>query len=87
MHINTGIARTKLGHVLLEEKQYHAGEVESQAGYDILIKQIAANASWLMNARKDLVEEYAALNIPGQAQHFREELASFDASPVPTRAK
>jgi len=78
-HINTGIARTKLGHVLLAEKQYRAAEAESRAGYDILVGQIAPTASWLMNARKDLVEEYDALNAPGDARRFRQELASLAA--------
>jgi len=75
-HINTGIARTKLGHVLLSEKEYRAAEPESRAGYDILIKQIAPGASWLLSARKDLIEEYDALHQPQNSQHFRSELAS-----------
>jgi len=82
-HINTGIARVKLGHVLLHEKEYREAEVESHAGYDILIKQIAPGASWLINARKDLVEEYTALGQPQSSQPFRAELASLNANPAP----
>ena len=75
-HINTGIARIKLGHTLLAQKEYRAAEVESRAGYEILIKQIAPTASWLLSARKDLVEEYDALHQPENSRHFRAELAS-----------
>jgi len=82
-HINTGIARTKLGHVLLAEKQYRGAETESRAGYDILIHQIEPTASWLVNARKDLVEEYSALNAPENARRFRNELSSLYAPAQP----
>jgi serine/threonine-protein kinase len=82
-HINTGIARIKLGRVLLSQKQYSDAAVESRAGYDILIKQIAPSASWLVNARKDLIEEYDALHQPQNSQHFRAELASLATRPPP----
>ena len=51
-HISTGIARIKLGRVLLREKRYREAETESHAGYDILIKQVSPTANWLMDARK-----------------------------------
>ncbi len=79
-HINTGIARTKLGHVLLAEKQYAAAAEESHAGYEILVKQIEPTASWLINARKDLAEEFDALNEPDNARRYRQELASTGAT-------
>jgi serine/threonine-protein kinase len=85
-HINTGIARTKLGHVLLRQKEYRAAEAESHAGYDILIKQMAPTASWLVNARKDLVEEYDALNEHQIAREFRAELASSETTSKPSPA-
>ena len=69
-HINTGIARTKLGRTLLQERRYGEAEVESRAGYEILVKQMAPGASWVMNARKDLVEEYTALKQPDKAEKF-----------------
>jgi serine/threonine-protein kinase len=75
-HINTGIARTKLGRILLHERRYAEAETESRAGYDILIRQITPGASWLVGARKDLVEEYHALKQPDQAEKFRTELAA-----------
>jgi hypothetical protein len=73
--------------VLLAEKQYRAAEAESRAGYEILIKQIAPTASWLMNARKDLAEEYDALLAPEDARHFREELASLNTAPATSAGK
>ena len=79
-HINTGIARTKLGRTLLREHRYAEAEEESRAGYDILIKQMAPGAKWLVNARKDLIEEYTALKQPDKAQPFRTELASANAT-------
>jgi eukaryotic-like serine/threonine-protein kinase len=75
-HINTGIARVKLGHVLLSQRKFSNAESESRAGYDILIKQIAPTASWLVDAREDLIKEYDALKQPQNSQHFRAELAS-----------
>ena len=79
-HINTGIARTKLGRTLLHEHRYAEAEVESRAGYEILSKQMAPGASWLVSARKDLIEEYTALDQPGATQRFREELAAVHSS-------
>jgi uncharacterized protein YqeY len=35
--------------------------------------------SWLVNARKDLVEEYEGLKRPEQAAKFRAEIAANDA--------
>lgn len=75
-HINTGIARIKLGRVLLREKRYREAATESRAGYDILVPQISPGASWLVNARADLVQEYTALNQPQNAGQFSKELAS-----------
>ncbi len=77
-HINTGIARIKLGRVLLHERRYAEAEKESRAGYDILIKQITPGASWLVSARKDLVEEYSTLKRPAEAEKFRTEAAALD---------
>lgn len=75
-HINTGIARTKLGRTLLREHRYREAEAESRAGYDILIKQMSPTATWLMSARKDLVEEYVVLKQPDKADKFRLGLAA-----------
>ena len=61
---NVGIARIKLGRVLLRQRRYTEAEAESRAGYDILVKQMDPKVSWLVNARADLVEEYQALKKP-----------------------
>lgn len=74
-HPNTGIARIKLGRSLLRQQKYSEAEVESRAGYDILIKQTNPTISWLRNARQDLAEEYTALNRPTDTAKFKTELA------------
>lgn len=74
-HINTGIARIKLGRTLLRQHRYAEAEAESRGGYDILIKQMDPKVSWLVSARKDLVEEYDALKQPEKAAGFRSQLA------------
>lgn len=78
-HINTGVARIKLGRALLRQNRYLDAEVETRAGYEILIKQMEPKVSWLVNARKDLAEEYDALNQPAQAAKFRAEAAALDS--------
>lgn len=75
-HVNTGIARTKLGRALLREHRYAEAEVETRGGYEILTKRMDSQVSWLVSARKDLVEEYDALKQPQQAARFRSELAA-----------
>jgi serine/threonine-protein kinase len=74
-HTSTAIARTKLGRTLLREHRYAEAEVESRAGYEVLSKQMSPGASWLVNARKDLIEEYDALKQPEKAARFRAEIA------------
>jgi eukaryotic-like serine/threonine-protein kinase len=74
-HQNVAIARIKLGRSLIPQHRYADAEVESLAGYGILIKQTNPPASWLENARKDLVEEYNALHQPEKAAKFQAELA------------
>jgi len=75
-HINTGIARIKLGRTLLRQQQYAEAETETRAGYEILVKKMDPNVSWLANARKDLIEEYDALKRPADAAKFRAEQAN-----------
>jgi eukaryotic-like serine/threonine-protein kinase len=74
-HPNTGIARIKLGRSLLRQQRYADSEVESRAGYEILIKQTSPSINWLQNARQDLAEEYTALNRPADTAKFKTELA------------
>jgi serine/threonine-protein kinase len=86
-HINTGIARIKLGRVLLRQQRYAEAAAETRAGYDILSPQMDPNVSWLVNARKDLVEEYDALKQPDQAAKFCAEIAATQAKPPEASAK
>jgi len=85
--INTGIARIKLGRVILRQYRYAEAETETRAGYDILVKQMDPKVTWLVSARKDLVEEYEALKQPEQAAKFRAEIAATDANPPEVSAK
>ncbi|MGH9144766.1 MAG: tetratricopeptide repeat protein, partial [Vicinamibacterales bacterium] len=73
-HLNTGIARVKLGRSLVRQARYAEAAEQSRAGYEILHKQMSPTVSWLQNARKDLIEEYDALKQPEEAAHFRAEL-------------
>jgi eukaryotic-like serine/threonine-protein kinase len=74
-HLNTGIARIKLGRALVFEHRYAEAEVESLAGYEILVKQTSPSVSWLQNVRADLVTEFEALHQPERAAQFRTQLA------------
>jgi serine/threonine protein kinase/tetratricopeptide (TPR) repeat protein len=74
-HTNTGIARMKLGHVLLRERRFAEAQVETQAGYDVLVKQASPSLSFLKSARKDLIAEFDTLGKPELAARYRAELA------------
>ena len=86
-HINTGIARIKLGRTLLRQLRYADAEAETHAGYDILSTQMDPKVSWLVNARKDLVEEYEGLKQPEQAAKFRAEIIANEAKPPDISAR
>jgi serine/threonine protein kinase/tetratricopeptide (TPR) repeat protein len=86
-HINTGIARIKLGRAILRQHRYAEAESETRAGYDILIKQMDPKVSWLVSARKDLVEEYDALKQPDKAAGFRAELTATAEKPSERASK
>ncbi len=86
-HVNTGIARAKLGTTLLRQDRFAEAEVESRAGYDILVTQMDPKVGWLQNTRKDLAEEYDALHQPEKAARFKAEFAALDAKPVDASAK
>ena len=75
-NVNTGIARIKLGRVLLRQSKFQEAQVETLAGYNILIKQTNPSTSYIRAARKDLVADYEGLNQPEQAAKFRAELAA-----------
>jgi eukaryotic-like serine/threonine-protein kinase len=86
-HVNTGIARIKLGRTLLRQHRYAEAETESRAGYDILIKKMDPKVSWIVNSRKDLIEEYDALHRPEDAAKFRAELTSTEEKPGAPKSK
>jgi eukaryotic-like serine/threonine-protein kinase len=79
--VNVGTARIKLGRAILRQHRYQEAETETRAGYDILITQMDPRVNWLVNARKDLVEEYEALKQPEQAAKIRAEIAATEAKP------
>jgi serine/threonine-protein kinase len=72
-HMNVGITRIKLGRALLRSKRYEEAAAESQAGYDILIKQADPGVSFLRAARTDLAVAYDALGQPERAAKLRAE--------------
>jgi serine/threonine protein kinase/lipopolysaccharide biosynthesis regulator YciM len=75
-NINTGIARIKLGQSILRQGRFAEAEPESRAGYEILKNKMDPKVSWLVNARKNLIEEYDALHKPDEAAKFRAEQAA-----------
>lgn len=70
-HLNVGIAKIRLGRVLLQQHNYSNAQTETKAGYGIVQKQKDPPSSWIQGARKDLVEEYTALNQPEMAAEYR----------------
>ena len=86
-HINTGIARIKLGRTLLRQQRYAEAESETHTGYDILRAQMDPKVSWLKNARKDLAEEYDGMKQPEQAARFRAEIAANETKTPDISAK
>jgi len=70
-HLNTGIARLKLGRTLLRQQRYAEAETELLAGHDIVSRQTTPSVSWLQAARDDLVTLYDATHRPEQAAKFR----------------
>jgi eukaryotic-like serine/threonine-protein kinase len=74
-HVNTAIARIRLGRTLVRQKRWRDASVESRTGYELLSKQAKAPVSWLQGAREDLAAAYAALGDEGQAERFRREFA------------
>jgi serine/threonine-protein kinase len=83
---NVGIARIKLGRVLLRQRRYAEAETESREGYDILVKQMDPKVSWLVNARNDLVEEYQAMKQPDEAAKFQALIAANTPETKPAAA-
>jgi len=79
-HLNTGIARVKLGRTLLREGRFADARVESLAGHDILVKQASPSLSFLQNSLKDLAAAADSLRENTAADGYRRELASLTKS-------
>jgi eukaryotic-like serine/threonine-protein kinase len=80
-HQNVGITKVRLGRALLLQHRYSDAETESRGGYEILLKT-NPDAHWTKNARKDLAEEYEALNQPEKAAPFRAALGNPETQPA-----
>ena len=65
----------KLGRSLLRQRRFAEAQVETLAGYGIMVKQANPAVTFLQNARKDLVAEYDSLKQPEKATRFVAELA------------
>ncbi|HEV8041943.1 MAG TPA: serine/threonine-protein kinase [Bryobacteraceae bacterium] len=75
-HPNTAVARIRLGHTLVLERQYKEAEGLLLAGYTVLEKQPGQQAARIQVARQDLVTVYEALKQPEKAAKFRVLAAS-----------
>src|SRR5690606_32078890 len=60
-HLNTGIARIKLGRTLLGMRRWRESIAESQAGLEILEALAAAPQGFIDAAREDLQAAYEAI--------------------------
>lgn len=73
-HLNTGIARIRLGRVLVRQKRWAEAREQSLAGYRIVSEQAQPSVSWLNGARTDLVAASEALGDPVGAAKYKAEL-------------
>jgi eukaryotic-like serine/threonine-protein kinase len=85
--LNIGIARIKLGRVLLREGKVEEAEQQSLAGYEILAKQTNPTVSWLRSARNDLIEAYSRLHQPEKATRFIAEQQAITRDSAAAAAK
>jgi eukaryotic-like serine/threonine-protein kinase len=80
-HMNTGIARIKLGRTLVKQRKWPAVITESGAGYDILVKEKSQQQVWLEMARQDLAAAYAGVGDSTSSSRFSSELAAMHNAP------
>lgn len=73
-HLQTAIARIKLGRVLARQERYEAAKEQTLVGYEVLDRQANPSVSWLQAARRDLVTVFEALGDTSQAARFHAEL-------------
>jgi serine/threonine-protein kinase len=76
-HLNTGVARIKLGHTLVLRSRFVEAEPELLAGYEIVSAQSNPGVSWLQSARRDLIRVYESTGKAEQAEKFRKEMEQF----------
>ncbi|MCU0621013.1 MAG: tetratricopeptide repeat-containing serine/threonine protein kinase [Gemmatimonadales bacterium] len=77
-HMNTGIARIKLGRSLLRQGRFAEAWPETLAGYDIVAPQAEPGISFLRAARRDLVAAFDSLGVPERGERFRREMAELE---------
>lgn len=77
-HLNTGIARIKLGRALIRQQRWREGITESEAGYEIVKTNAAPGVSFLQAARRDLAIAYEALGQQDTATRYRREAEQYD---------
>jgi hypothetical protein len=70
-HLNTGIARIKLGRTLLGQRRWREAAEESRAGYDVLMALDQAPQGFIDAAKTDMVAAYEQLGDTEQAARFR----------------
>jgi len=70
-NVQTGTARIELGRILLRERRYPDAEAELLTGYNIVARGRSPYLEAAVDARRDLVATYAALNAPERAARFR----------------
>jgi serine/threonine-protein kinase len=70
-NVQTGTARIELGGALLGERRYKEAEAELLAGYQIVTPGRNPALEAAVNARRDLVSVYDALNLPEKAAKYR----------------
>src|SRR5256885_15380676 len=66
-HLNTGIARIKLGRTLLRQHRYAEAVGETLAGDEILAERDERGGRWLVGTRKGLVGGEDLAQPPGEA--------------------
>ncbi len=69
-NIQAGMAQVRLGRNLLAERKYTEAATHSLAGYQILSKEMSADAAWVAGARHDLGLAYAGLGDKEKAKQF-----------------
>jgi tetratricopeptide (TPR) repeat protein len=72
-NVQTGTARIELGEVLLRERRYPEAEAELLTGYRIVARGRSPYLEAAVDARRDLVATYEALNAADKAARFRSE--------------